>query len=142
MKKQIKASSNVAKYTINFGDGNAAASRGMEYESNCSISGKLSSDELAYIAAYYIDWLDDGFTDTDVYECLESDYGENYEAEVLNRSISDLKDDLSSKDIGDGSCIVYEILKNGNQIYYDEYAEEVVLENSDDEDDYDDEFDW
>lgn len=112
---------------IQFGDGNGAASRGMECDNDCEIYGSASSAQLALAAGYFVDYLDDNFTDDDILNCIE-DYGESVDY--------DWERALSSRDIGGGAPLVYRILFNGKEIYYDEYLEEEV--KSCGYDDYDD----
>ena len=129
MKKYIKSSNlDLKPVIIQFGDGNSAASRGLEPEHDCEISGNVSSSQLALAAGYFVDWLDSDFTDEDIINCIE-DEGESID--------TDWEDMMYAKDIGDGSPIVYRILFNGQEIYYDEGLEEEVKSSCDD-DEYDD----
>ena len=102
---------------IQFGDGNGAASRGTECDNDCEISGSASSVQLAFAAGYFVDYLDYDFTDEDILNCIE-DYGESVDY--------DWEDALSSRDIGGGAPLVYRIMFNGKEIYYDAYLEEEV----------------
>jgi len=128
--------------TINFGDGNSAASRGTEPETDCEIHGNVSSKDLALAAAYVVLSLDEGFTDEDVISAV-ADF-EGYDDLTIDELESvNWSEELSVKDISGGDALVYRVTFNGQEIYYDEALENEVLQSCAeameewDEDDYD-----
>lgn len=126
-KKPVLASSNrPATYTFYFGDGNSAASRGTDVEHDCKLTGKLTSDEMASLAVLILNDLPDNFTEEDVLDILEDDWGYSEDEIFDELAESTIADAISQLDISGGDPLVYKVKKNGNQIFYDEYVEKAV----------------
>lgn len=126
-KEPVLASSNrPATYTFYFGDGNSAASRGTDVEHDCKLTGKLTSDEMASLAVLILNDLPDNFTEEDVLDILEDDWGYSEDEIFDELAESTIADAISQLDISGGDPLVYKVKKNGNQIFYDEYVEKAV----------------
>ena len=139
-KHPINANSIVdsSEYIFYFGDGSYAASRGAEPENDLQCSGNLSSDAMAFVAAYYIQDLcttyGDGFTDQDVWDVIDSYGHELYEEDLEQNTAEDWINALESKDISDGSPLLYRITQGNRDVYYNRELEELVKSNQSDYD--------
>lgn len=137
MKRYVK---NTAKYTYYFCDGEGARSRGTNEDSIGTIDAHLSSDLLAYMLGYYLTtaYLNgmNNISDKDLHDLLIEDYcmDENdWNTEVEDNDVDRWTQNIESKDISDGSVLLYKIVKNTSDvIYQNNDLEEYVESLSDD----------
>lgn len=132
-------------YTFYFGDGAGARSRGTEVDSKDEMHAYLSSDLIALIAGnvltdLYYGGMSDGFTEDELHQFVldefildEDEWDEAFSANDVNA----WAEKLESKDISDGSVMVYKIVKNGSDVIYhnpdiEEYIEELEDVDTDD----------
>ena len=116
----------LSRYTFEYADGNAAASRGTEPDHLCEKVGYLPEDKFAYFAATQINYLPEDFEPEDLIAEAERYFGDLEEFEEMSED--EARAMVERLDITGGDPLMYKITRDGTPIYYDEEMEKYVLD--------------